>query len=163
MKTNEELKSATVALPSEEGDQEEACRDTLDIISVKESPCSYFFKEKGQYGVLVFSGVLKANSRFTFDEAQMTLLKSDAVYIIISLSGVDAIDLFGIRQLAKLQKSIRDDGKKLRISGADNIIKDKLLASGTVREDELKLNIKDAIKGFIKSKKIANNRSRKKS
>ena len=161
MKTNEVLEQSSVTLPSEDKSSDEG-RDTLDIISVKESPCEFFYKEKGKYGVLVFSGVLKSNSRVAFDDAQMTLMRSEAVYIVLSLNGVDAIDLFGIRQLAKLQKSIRDDGKKIRICGADNIIKDKLLASGTVREDELKLDIKDAIKGFIKSKKIVNSRSRKK-
>ncbi len=138
-------------------------KEKLDIITVTESECDFFFKEKGKYGVLVFSGVLKSNSELKFEEAQDLILKSKTLFIVICLNGVDAINLVGVRCLAVLQKAIRNSGKKLRICGVEDQIRDKLLASGVVREGELKEDIKDAFKGFIKAKNVMNNRSRKKS
>lgn len=137
-------------------------KEKLDIIQVKENQCDFFYKEKGKYGVIVFSGILKENSEVMFKKAELEILKSRAKLIAISLTGIDAIDLSGIRYLGLLQKSIRNGGKKLRICGAEAKVKDKLLASGVVRENEMKENLREAFKGFIKAKQVKLNRSRKK-
>ncbi len=136
--------------------------ETPEIVSIKENHCDYFYSFKGNYGVIAFSGILKSNASKVFDRASVEILDSECTYVIISLDGVDAMDFHGIRCIATLQKSIREDGRYLRICGADRLIREKLLSSGAVREEEFKDNIATAIKGFIKNKRVKKMRSRKK-
>ncbi len=147
---------------SQEDKDNKSQKESIDIVSLRENNCSYFYSHKGKYGVVVFQGILKANAEKVFEKALMEVMTSNCQYIIISLSGVDAVDYHGIRGLATLQKSVRDDRRLIRICGAERFVKEKLLSAGAIREEEFKDSIASAIKGIIKSKKVKSLRSRKK-
>jgi len=117
------------------------------------STCSYFISSKGNYAVIAFSGVLDNKSEDIFIDAGKEIDSLDGpCFFILCLAGVELFSPSSLRNISKLQSDIREKGYLLRVCGLNTANQMEFLNSGTIRRTEIKRNIADAVKGFIKLK-----------
>ena len=120
------------------------------------SACSYFISAKGNYAVIAFSGVLDNQCTEIFDEIHDKLFyesELEACFYILCFAGVEIYSPTATREMTKLQNKIREKGNLLRVCGFKFSHQTEFISSGIIRRLEIKKNIADAVKGFIKIKR----------
>ena len=120
------------------------------------SSCSYFISTKGNYAVIAFSGVLDNQCSEIFEEIHDKLFfegELEACFYILCFAGVEIFSPTATREMTKLQNKIREKGNLIRVCGFKFSHQTEFISNGIIRRQEIKKNIADAVKGFIKIKR----------
>lgn len=110
----------------------------------------YFISIKEPFLVIAFLGHMTKVSAAVIEKCQAEILASQAKFIVLGFRDVSKIDLPVVPALVKIQKSIRDAKKELRVASLRPDIKTLLLDAGAIRHEEVQLNLPDALQSFSK-------------
>jgi anti-anti-sigma regulatory factor len=118
----------------------------------KQNTLQYFIAEKNSVVILSWVGVLAHETIRSIEDCQAELLKINAKWVVMNCRDLKPqMDRSVVPVFARLNKAIRDIPATLRLTSIHPELRSYLEAQGLLRNDELALNLADALKGVIKS------------
>jgi len=111
------------------------------------SGLTYVVSEKSSFLVISFTGPLIWGNENVVKKCQDEIAQRRCDRIVLDLRNVGAVNVAAIPEFVKLQASARQKGR-LRLCGLRNDVGRLLLEKGAVREQELREDLKTALKSL---------------
>jgi anti-anti-sigma regulatory factor len=111
-------------------------------------PFKYVLGEKDDLLLVLFCGKLGSREVPILEECEQVAKDKPQPIVIISFRDLAQLNPGAHATIARLQKTIRDKGKILGLCSLKPDVKNLLLSSGIVRENEIFNNIPDAWKAL---------------
>jgi anti-anti-sigma regulatory factor len=117
-----------------------------------ELPLSYTITQKSSVLVVTLSGSLTRDNQAAIEKCQFEILERRAAWVILHFRDVpDRADQNVLPSLAKLQKSVRDQGAQLRLAALQPNLKKLLEERGILRPDEFAENLPETLQRLAKA------------
>src|SRR5690242_14895253 len=108
---------------------------------MSESPkLEYLISMKGDYLVVSLSGWITKSTAQEIEKCQAEISKNNVKFVVLNFKGVDRIDIGGVPALIRMQKSVRDLKRELRICCISPDVEKSLLETGAGRVNEMAID-----------------------
>lgn len=108
----------------------------------------WFISEKDKYLIVSFSGTMTEDTSSKLIHCEEEVKKRNAKCIVLNFFNIDEMTRGCMRQLAHLEKLIRDKPAKLRICFLKPDHETFLVREGIIRPNEITGNLMQALKSF---------------